>query len=124
VFLHDPSDIKLAPNSLEFGVNLTTPDGIVGTNYTVYQKVNEEDVSDNGFANFWNAVISTYGWTNGRWDGLDWNYYPLKIFVIASSLLLVIVMLNILIAIIGDVYVAAKITGRREIVRSRAMFLV
>ena len=124
MLLHDPSDIKLTPNALEFGVNLTTPDGVVGTNYTVYQKLDEEDVSDNGFANLWNSVISAYGWTNGRWDGLDWNYYPLKLFVIASSLLLVIVMLNILIAIIGDVYVAAKITGRREIVRSRAIFLL
>ena len=46
--MHDPSDIKLTPNALEFGVNLTTPDGVVGTNYTVYQKLDEEDVSDNG----------------------------------------------------------------------------
>ncbi|CAG8622482.1 5993_t:CDS:2 [Paraglomus occultum] len=124
VFLHNPSDVKLAPNALIFGVNLTTPDGDVATNYTVYQKLNEKDVSDNNFASFWNSVISTYGWTNGRWDGLDWDYYPLKLFVIASSLLLVIVMLNILIAIIGDVYNAAKINGRREIVRARAAFLV
>ncbi|CAG8604207.1 1323_t:CDS:2 [Paraglomus occultum] len=124
VFLHDPSDVNLTPDSLSFGVNLTTPNGPVETNYTVYQILDEKTVSDNNFANLWNSVISTYGWTNGRWDGLDWNSYALKLFVIVSSLLLVIVLLNILIAIIGDVYVAAKITGRRAIVRSRAIFLV
>ena len=103
---------------------MTTPDGVVQTNYTVYQDYNPKDVSDNSFASFWSSVLSAYNWMNGRWDNLDWNYYPIQLFTIVASLLLVIVMLNILIAIMGDVYAAAKIFGKREILRFRAKFVL
>ena len=125
MLLHDPTQIGLSPNVLQLGVNMTASNGNVEqTNYTVYQNYNSQDVSDNSFASFWTSVLSSYNWMNGRWDNVDWNYYPVIIFTVIASLLLVIIMLNILIAIMGDVYAAAKIFGKREILRLRARFVV
>src|SRR5437879_3935732 len=110
VLLHNPTSINLTPNVLQLAVNTTAPDGVVETtNYTIYQTYDPKATSDNIFAKFWSSVLSAYNWMNGRWDNLDWNYYPIQLFTIVASLLLVIVMLNILIAIMGDVYAAAKI---------------
>jgi hypothetical protein len=120
VLLHDPTQIGLSPNVLQFGVNMTTPDGVVQTNYTIYQKYNSKDASDNNFASFWTSTLSAYNWMSGRWDNVDWNYFPVKIFTSIASLLLVVIMLNILIAIMGDIYAAAKVFGKREILRLRA----
>ncbi|CAG8593198.1 3162_t:CDS:2 [Paraglomus brasilianum] len=125
VLLHDPIEIGLSPNILQLGVNVTTPNGDVEqTNYTVYQNYNPQDASDNNFANFWISVLSSYNWMNGRWDNVDWNYYPVTIFTVVASLLLVIIMLNILIAIMGDIYTAAKEFGEREILRLRVRFML
>jgi len=125
VLLHDPTQIGLSPNVLQLGVNMTTSNGDVEqTNYTVYQPYDSQAVSDNSFANFWTSVLSSYNWMNGRWDNVDWNYYPVTIFTVIASLLLVIIMLNILIAIMGDIYAAAKIFGKREILRLRARFVL
>ncbi|CAG8559164.1 5990_t:CDS:2, partial [Paraglomus occultum] len=125
VLLHDPTQIGLSPNLLQLGVNMTTPDGgVEHTNYTVYQNYNPQDVSDNSFASFWTSVLSSYNWMNGRWDNVDWNYYPVTIFTVIASLLLVIIMLNILIAIMGDVYDDAKVFGKREFLRLRARFVL
>ena len=125
MLLHDPIEIGLSPNILQLGVNVTTPNGDVEqTNYTVYQNYNPQDASDNNFANFWISVLSSYNWMNGRWDNVDWNYYPVTIFTVVASLLLVIIMLNILIAIMGDIYTAAKEFGEREILRLRVRFML
>ncbi|CAG8641718.1 2993_t:CDS:2, partial [Paraglomus brasilianum] len=125
VLLHDPTEIGLSPNILQLGVNVTTPNGDVEqTNYTVYQNYNPQDASDNNFANFWTSVLSSYDWMNGRWDNVDWNYYPVTIFIVIASLLLVIIMLNVLIAIMGDIYTAAKESGEREILRLRVKFIL
>ncbi|CAG8561905.1 6480_t:CDS:2, partial [Paraglomus occultum] len=125
VLLHDPTQIGLSPNVLRLGVNTTTSNGgVEQTNYTVYQNYNPQDVSDNSFATLWTSVLSSYNWMNGRWDNVDWNYYPVIIFTVIASLLLVIIMLNILIAIMADIYAAAKVFGKREILRLRARFVL
>ena len=125
MILHDPTQLGLAPNVLQLGVNVTSSNGSVEqTNYTVYQPYDSQAVSDNSFANFWTSVLSSYNWMNGRWDNVDWNYYPVTIFTVIASLLLVIIMLNILIAIMGDIYAAAKVFGKREILRFRARFVL
>jgi hypothetical protein len=68
--------------------------------YSVDQEIDVNKISDNYFTNFIKSVESVYFWTGGRWDQLEqWNFWPIDVYSIIASILLVTILQNMLIAI-------------------------
>ena len=57
--------------------------------------------SDNYYTNPFKAVEAVFFWTSGRWDQLEqWSsFWPVDVFSIIGSVLLVTILQNMLIAI-------------------------
>ena len=69
--------------------------------YKIDQVINVTSVSDNYYINYFKSVESVFFWTSGRWDQLEqWSdFWPVDVFSIIGSILLVTILQNMLIAI-------------------------
>jgi hypothetical protein len=66
----------------------------------VEQVIDVNSISDNYYTNFIKSVESVFFWTSGRWDQLEqWNFWPVDVYSIIGSILLVTILQNMLIAI-------------------------
>jgi hypothetical protein len=68
--------------------------------YQVDQTIDVDDESDNYYSNFIKSVEAVFFWTSGRWDQLEqWDFWPVDVYSILGSILLVTILQNMLIAI-------------------------
>ena len=66
----------------------------------INQKIDVNNRSDNYYVNFIKSVESVFFWTGGRWGQLDqWDFWPVDVYSIIGSILLVTILQNMLIAI-------------------------
>jgi hypothetical protein len=66
----------------------------------VEQFIDVNKVSDNYFSSFLKSVESVFFWTGGRWDQIEqWDFWPVDVYSIIASILLVTILQNMLIAI-------------------------
>ncbi len=68
--------------------------------YKIDQSFDMESISDNYYINYFKSVESVFFWLSGRWDQLDqWiDFWPVDVYSILGSILLVIILQNMLIA--------------------------
>ena len=86
------------PNGSSFKVSDTNA---VDLSYKIDQTIDVNSRSDNYYVNFIKSVESVFFWTGGRWDQLEqWSdFWPVDVFSIIGSILLVTILQNMLIAI-------------------------
>ncbi|RIA85669.1 hypothetical protein C1645_830442 [Glomus cerebriforme] len=118
VLLNDTKAIGVDPNGSSF--QITDGDGNI-LPYKVDQVFNVDSISDNYFTNFVKSVESVFFWTGGRWDQLDqWDFWPVDVYSIIASILLVTILQNMLITIMGGAYDDAKEIGKHAVLQYRA----
>ncbi|CAG8587113.1 9879_t:CDS:2 [Diversispora eburnea] len=107
----------LIPNGSSFKIqNVNNNDEL--SDYQINQVFSVDQTSDNYFSNFAKSVQAVYFWINGRWDQLDqWTFWPIDLLAFVSSVLLITVMQNMLIAGVFD---DAKDDGRHAVLLYRA----
>ncbi|GBB91622.1 hypothetical protein RclHR1_00190035 [Rhizophagus clarus] len=118
VLLNDTEGIGIDPNGSSFTISDENGQTLP---YTVDQKFDVKSISDNYFTNFVKSVESVFFWTGGRWDQLEqWNFWPVDVYSIIASILLVTILQNMLIAIMTGAYEDAKEIGRHAVLEYRA----
>ncbi|RHZ78120.1 hypothetical protein Glove_167g89 [Diversispora epigaea] len=120
ILLRNPYSIGLVPNGSSFKVqNINNDDRF--PDYQINQVFSVDQTSDNYFSNFAKSVQAVYFWINGRWDQLDqWTFWPIDLLAFVSSVLLITVMQNMLIAFMTGVFDDAKDDGRHAVLLYRA----
>ncbi|CAB4425400.1 unnamed protein product [Rhizophagus irregularis] len=94
---------------------------IDGEQYKMDQEINVQSASDNYFSDFTRSVESVFFWTGGRWDQLEqWNFWPVDVYSIIGSILLVTILQNMLIAMMTGAYDDAKAVGKYAVLKYRA----
>ncbi|EXX58916.1 hypothetical protein RirG_193500 [Rhizophagus irregularis DAOM 197198w] len=77
--------------------------------------------SDNPFTSFFTAIEAAYFWINGDWVQRDeFDFWVIDVYTFISSLFLVIVLQNILIAFMSGAYEKAEANGKQTLLRNRA----
>ncbi|CAI2175871.1 1090_t:CDS:2 [Funneliformis geosporum] len=80
------------------------------------------DPNDNPFSFFPTSLIATYYWINGDFvQRNQFNSWFVEIFTIIDSILVVIVLQNMLIAIMGNVYESAVAKSNQAILKYKAI---
>ncbi|CAB4493724.1 uncharacterized protein OCT59_018961 [Rhizophagus irregularis] len=124
VLLNSTETIGIKPDGSSFQIT----DNTDGTDenkeplpYKVEQVIDVNSISDNFYSNFGKSVESVFFWTGGRWDQLEqWNFWPVDVYSIIGSILLVTILQNMLIAIMTGAYEDAKEIGRHAVLEYRA----
>ncbi|POG66635.1 hypothetical protein GLOIN_2v1655143 [Rhizophagus irregularis DAOM 181602=DAOM 197198] len=121
VLLNDTESIGIKPDGSSFQITPTDSDTGEPLPYKVEQVIDVKSISDNYFTNFVKSVESVFFWTGGRWDQLEqWNFWPIDVYSIIASILLVTILQNMLIAIMTGAYDDAKEIGRHAVLEYRA----
>jgi hypothetical protein len=95
ILLSNTQNIGIQPDGSTYLLNNT----INGEQYKMDQEINVQSASDNYFSDFTRSVESVFFWTGGRWDQLEqWNFWPVDVYSIIGSILLVTILQNMLIA--------------------------
>ncbi|CAI2177385.1 15061_t:CDS:2, partial [Funneliformis geosporum] len=119
VILKDPASIGLQPNGNSFVIEDPNPDSTIDTKIT--QEFDIDKPIDNYYVKFPYAVMGVYFWILGRWDQLEvWDFWPIYVFSIAASILLVIIMQNLLVAFMTGVYENARNNVKVAVLSYRA----
>ncbi|CAI2164382.1 16680_t:CDS:10 [Funneliformis geosporum] len=114
IILKDPKRIGLEPSGDSFVIN-SPADGM-----TLTQEFDIDKPIDNYYVSFPYAVMGVYFWNLGRWDQLEvWDFWPIHVFSIGASILLVIIMQNLLIAFMTGVYDVACQNGKLAVLGYR-----
>ncbi|CAG8467261.1 6843_t:CDS:10 [Funneliformis mosseae] len=78
--------------------------------------------SDNPFSTFPTTLDAAYFWTNGNWIQRElFKSWSVEIFTIITSLLIVIILQNMLIAIMGNVYESAADKSKQAVLKYKAI---
>ncbi|GBC38196.1 uncharacterized protein OCT59_005945 [Rhizophagus irregularis] len=121
VLLNDTANIDIKPDGSSFTITPTDSDSDQPLPYNVEQFINVDSKSDNFYTNFIKSVESVFFWTGGRWDQLEqWEFWPVDVYSIIGSILLVTILQNMLIAIMTGAYEDAKEIGRHAVLEYRA----
>ncbi|CAI2173467.1 14311_t:CDS:2 [Funneliformis geosporum] len=122
VLLNNTDRIGITPNGNSFKFYDENGDLEPGySNLVINQEFDVTSTSDNYFTNFFKSIESVYFWTSGRWDQLDqWNFWPVDVFSIIASILLVTILQNMLIAIMAGAYDQAKEISKHAVLKYRA----
>ncbi|GBC40667.1 uncharacterized protein OCT59_029180 [Rhizophagus irregularis] len=119
VLLNDTKTIGVIPDGSSFSITPTDSDQPLP--YKVDQVIDVDNKSDNYYTNFIKSVESVFFWTGGRWDQLEqWDFWPVDVYSIIGSILLVTILQNMLIAIMTGAYEEAKEIGRHAVLEYRA----
>ncbi|CAI2167416.1 2403_t:CDS:2, partial [Funneliformis geosporum] len=80
------------------------------------------DPTDNPFSTFPTSLIATYFWTNGNFVQMDkFNSWSVYIFTIIASILLTLILQNMLIAIMGNIYEGAAAKSKQAVLKYKAI---
>ncbi|PKC08483.1 hypothetical protein RhiirA5_477038 [Rhizophagus irregularis] len=117
ILLSNTQNIGIQPDGSTYLLNNT----IDGEQYKMDQEINVQSASDNYFSDFTRSVESVFFWTGGRWDQLEqWNFWPVDVYSIIGSILLVTILQNMLIAMMTGAYDDAKAVGKYAVLKYRA----
>ncbi|CAG8723927.1 12827_t:CDS:2, partial [Funneliformis mosseae] len=120
IILKQPENLDLKPNGDSYKMN--SSDGTENLNIT--QDFDVKNPNDNFYVNFAYSVMGVYFWILGRWDQLErWDFWPVHVFSIAASILLVIIMQNLLVAFMTGVYENARNNVKLAVLGYRANFI-
>ncbi|CAG8710957.1 22959_t:CDS:2, partial [Rhizophagus irregularis] len=121
VLLNNTESIGIKPDGSSFQITPTDSNTSEPLPYKVEQVIDVNSISDNYYTNFIKSVESVFFWTSGRWDQLEqWNFWPVDVYSIIGSILLVTILQNMLIAIMTGAYDDAKEIGRHAVLEYRA----
>ncbi|CAG8549358.1 11986_t:CDS:2 [Funneliformis mosseae] len=122
ILLSNTDRIGIKPNGSSFRIYDENGDLVPGlTNLVINQEFDVNSTSDNYFTNFFKSIEAVYFWTSGRWDQLDqWDFWPVDVFSIIASILLVTILQNMLIAIMAGAYDQAKELSKHAVLKYRA----
>ncbi|CAI2174484.1 6910_t:CDS:10, partial [Funneliformis geosporum] len=77
---------------------------------------------DNPFSSFTTSLIAAYYWTNGNFVQRErYNSLSVEVFTIIISILVVIILQNMLIAIMGNVYESAAAKSKQAVLKYKAI---
>ncbi|CAB4474212.1 unnamed protein product [Rhizophagus irregularis] len=80
--------------------------------------------SDNPFTSFTKAMMATYFWINGDWVQRDeFDYWAVDVLTVIASIFLVIVLQNMVIAYMSNVYEDVIAKSRQILLRLQANFI-
>ncbi|CAG8659395.1 21020_t:CDS:10 [Rhizophagus irregularis] len=80
--------------------------------------------NDNPFTSFSKAMMATYFWINGNWVQRDeFDYWAVDVLTLIASILLVIVLQNMVIAYMSNVYEDTIAKSRQILLRHKANFI-
>ncbi|CAI2165825.1 1963_t:CDS:2, partial [Funneliformis geosporum] len=122
VLLNNTADMNLNAESTSFKIydnnGIPVPEF---SQYVINQEIDVNKPSDNYYTNFVKSIEAVFFWTSGRWDQLDqWDFWPVDVYSIIASILLVTILQNMLIAIMTGAYEEAKEDGRHAVLKYRA----
>ncbi|CAG8746102.1 19470_t:CDS:2, partial [Rhizophagus irregularis] len=121
VLLNNTKIIDIKPDGSSFTITPTDSDSNQPLPYNVEQFIDVDSKSDNFYSNFIKSVESVFFWTGGRWDQLEqWDFWPVDVYSIIGSILLVTILQNMLIAIMTGAYENAQEIGRHAVLEYRA----
>ncbi|CAG8578389.1 15993_t:CDS:2 [Funneliformis mosseae] len=115
VLLSNTDRINVIPDGSNFKIYDNNKEPTPGlNNLEINQEFDVNSTSDNYYTNIFKSIEAVYFWTNGRWDQLDqWNFWPVDVFSIIASILLVTILQNMLIAIMAK---SAVLKYRAELI--------
>src|ERR1044071_3813039 len=94
ILLNSTDQMNVVPNGSTFKIAND------GTYSQIDQQIDVNNPYDNYYTSFIKSVEAVFFWTSGRWDQLDqWNFWPVDVYSIIGSILLVTILQNMLIAI-------------------------
>ncbi|RGB22453.1 hypothetical protein C1646_822539 [Rhizophagus diaphanus] len=121
VLLSETASMDIKPDGSSFTITPADSDSDQPLPYNVEQFIDVDSKSDNFYTNFIKSVESVFFWTGGRWDQLEqWDFWPVDVYSIIGSILLVTILQNMLIAIMTGAYEDAKEIGRHAVLEYRA----
>ncbi|CAG8626949.1 10292_t:CDS:2 [Funneliformis mosseae] len=122
VLLNNTSDMNLNAEGTSFKIYGNDGNPVPEfSQYVINQEIDVNKPSDNYYTNFVKSIEAVFFWTSGRWDQLDqWDFWPVDVYSMIASILLVTILQNMLIAIMTGAYEEAKEDGRHAVLKYRA----
>ncbi|PKY60224.1 hypothetical protein RhiirA4_483691, partial [Rhizophagus irregularis] len=121
VLLRNPTNIK-TKDSTYSGV---ATDSLTNETLDIKLKSDFDPMSsDNPFTSFTKAMMATYFWINGDWVQRDeFDYWAVDVLTLIASIFLVIVLQNMVIAYMSNVYEEVTAKSRQILLRLQANFV-
>ncbi|CAI2174257.1 16774_t:CDS:10, partial [Funneliformis geosporum] len=98
------------------------PNNDIQTKDSTLDGVTTNSSDDNPFSSFTTSLIAAYYWTNGNFVQRErYNSLSVEVFTIIISILVVIILQNMLIAIMGNVYESAAAKSKQAVLKYKAI---